>query len=212
MCADLSCLPADQTGGPHAHSASQGPEGSFKRSHRRREDTHTKPGPGQGQRTGSEGRITDKASRGDGVTSEGCEITRGGAVPGAGTDPATRVSTQAHTHTPTRSSAFSTPTYTHEHDAAICTHTDTRELPPLLLSIDRGSRAAPRRAPFPVLASERCRGSQLPEPWLGVCGPSPSSAEGLLGCDREPWCLQLPALAAQDGRREAPRWKDCSVC
>ena len=137
----------------------------------------------------------------------------GSAPPGGGTDPATRVCTQAHTHTPTCSSAFSTPTYTHEHDAAISTHTDTHELSPLLLGIDGGgARAAPRRAPFPVLASERCWGSQLPEPWLGVCGPSPSSAEGLLGCDREPWCLQLPALAAQDGRREALRGKDCSVC
>ena len=69
-------------------------------------------------------------------------------MPGAGTDPATHVSTQAHTHTPTRSSAFSIPTYTHEHDAAMCTHTDTRELPPLLLSIDRGVQGSPPKSPI----------------------------------------------------------------
>ena len=71
----------------------------------------------------------------------------GSAPPGGGTDPATRVCTQAHTHTPTCSSAFSTPTYTHEHDAAISTHTDTRELSPLLLGIDGGGPGQPPEEP-----------------------------------------------------------------
>lgn len=77
-----------------------------------------------------------------------------------------------------------------------CAHTDTRELSPLLLGIERGVQGSPPKSPLSGAGLWMLPGSQLPEPWLGVCGPGPSSAEGLRGRDREPWCLQLPALAA----------------
>ena len=101
--------------------------------------------------------------------------------------------------------------YTHEHNAAICTHTGMHELLPLLLGIERGIQGSPSKSPISGASLWMLPGNQLPEHWLGVCGPGPSSAEGLQGCDREPWCLQLPALEAWDRGRQAPQGKDGAV-
>ena len=171
-CADLPCSAFLLPGLGSARPLCQpGTRGGVSGSHRRRGDTHTEPGPARGQRAGSQTRLPGA----DGVTAEGCETIRAGGSARREYRPShTCGHSSAHTYTATRSSALNTPTYTHEHNAAVCTHTGTRELSPCCSALRGASRAAPRRAPFLVPASGCCRAVSSRNPGWGSAGRAPA--------------------------------------
>lgn len=156
-------------------------------------------GSARGQRAGSQTRLPGA----DGVTSEGCETIRGGGSARREYRPShTCVYSSTHMYTPTRSSAFNRPTYTHEHNAATCTHTDTRQRSPLLLGIERGVQGSSLKSPISGAGLWMLRAVSSRNPGCGSAGRAPALQRAMIGSPGAySFPLWLPGAAGGQPRR-----------